>query len=85
MKTPEIQALSAPLCAPVGGQPASVISSVSSYLATASLTVSGLPTYPVETTAITAVSAIQATATPVPDRGDPSNILTYPLCAVSKS
>ena len=77
----QIRALSTPLCAPVGGQPASVLSAVSSCFATASLTTSGFSTYPVDITASMAVSAIQATATLAPINGNPSNILTYPRCA----
>ncbi|KAF6231720.1 hypothetical protein HO173_010022 [Letharia columbiana] len=77
----QIENLSIPLCAPVGGQPASVLSAISSYYVTASLTASGLPTYPADATASTAVSAVLATATPQPNFGNPTNILTYPLCA----
>ncbi|CAF9918849.1 hypothetical protein IMSHALPRED_004440 [Imshaugia aleurites] len=79
----QIQDLSVPLCAPVGGQPASVFSAVSSYLVTASLTAPGIPTYPAGLTAATAADTILATATPEPDIGNPADILSFPLCAVS--
>lgn len=77
----QIQALSAPLCAPVGGLGAKVSAAVSSYFGTASLVASRLATYPPEATANTAVSAVFATATPEPDIGNPASILTYPQCA----
>ncbi|KAM0798434.1 hypothetical protein BDR22DRAFT_891226 [Usnea florida] len=77
----QIDALSAPLCAPVGGLSADVITALSSHFATISLTASGLATYPADATAATAVSAVLATATPEPNIGNPANILTYPQCA----
>ena len=80
----EIAELSAPLCKPVGGQPASVISAIESYLVTASVTASGVPTsLPADATALTAVSAILASATLTPNLGNPEDISVYPLCAVS--
>lgn len=80
----EIADLSNPLCAPVNGQPPSVITAIDSYLATASLTASGVPTsLPADATAVTAVSAILASATLMPNLGNPADISVYPLCSVS--
>lgn len=80
----EIEELSIPLCASVGGQPTSVVSAIESYLATASVTASGVPTsLPADATAVTAVSAILASATLTPNLGNPADISVYPLCAVS--
>ena len=58
----EIQELSAPLCAPVGGLASSVLYSLESYFATATgLTASGIPTsLSPDATQATAVSAILA-------------------------
>ena len=79
----EIANLSIPLCAPVGGQPSSVTSAIQSFLATAYLTASGVPsTLPTE---VIAASEVLATATPAPNLGNPTNIQSFPLCAVRPS
>lgn len=81
-ETTQIRELSVPLCAPFGGQPASVVSAIVSYLSTAGLTTAaGVPTLPADATAVSAVSAILATATLEPDLGNPADILNYPICA----
>ncbi|KAM0798655.1 hypothetical protein BDR22DRAFT_361976 [Usnea florida] len=78
----QIQELSTPLCAPVGGLAPSVNSALSSYLATASFTAAGVPTsLPADATAVTAVSAILASATLTPNLGNPANLSNYPSCA----
>ena len=76
--------LSEPLCAPDGGLASNVTSAAVSYLATAMLTASGVPTsLPADATAVSAVSAIIASASPEPNRRSPFNISNYPVCAVS--
>ncbi|KAL2056533.1 hypothetical protein ABVK25_002927 [Lepraria finkii] len=79
----QIQELIAPLCAPVGGLASSVLYSLESYFATATgLTASGVPTsLPPDATQVTAVSAILATATEVPNLGSPVDLANYPECA----
>ena len=51
--------------------------------ATAVPSPSTLPTYPSSVSDISAASTVLATATPSPNLGNPANILSYPLCAVS--
>lgn len=76
----EISNLSISLCAPVGGQPESVTNAIQSFLATAHITASGIPSsLPTE---ITAASEVLAAATLVPNLGNPTNIQSFPLCAV---
>lgn len=82
---PEIAALSTPLCAPVNGQPASISAALSTYFSTASLQPSSLASYPATATGSSAISAILATSTPETSGGNPSDLTSYPLCAVSAS
>lgn len=78
-ETDQISNLSISLCAPVGGQPESVTNAIQSFLATAHITASGVPSsLPTE---ITAASEVLAVATLAPNLGNPTNVQSFPLCA----
>ena len=81
----QIQELTTPLCSPVGGLAANVVSAVNSYRAVSSpvAVAASLASYPATLTADSAASAILATATPPggSDLGNGANILDYPQCA----
>lgn len=79
----DITTLSGRLCAPVGGFGTSLLATLSALVSSTQSSISTATTIPTDVIRTTAVSSVLATATLAPNLGNPANILSYPICAVS--